>query len=176
MGALTVRICAKLSDLDPVLWDGLVGDESPFLEWGWLASLEDAGCVARQTGWLPQHITLWDQERLVGACPLYVKGHSQGEFVFDHGWADAVERAGLRYYPKLLVAALTPATGARLTATGSDREEVIRVFERCCRISAQSNLLGTSTSSAARTETPAQIGFARRTAINFTTNSGWFLR
>ena len=127
MGALTVRICTALSDVDPARWDALVGDESPFLEWGWLASLEDAGCVARQTGWLPQHLTLWRGSRLVGACPLYVKGHSQGEFVFDHAWAEAAGRAGLTYYPKLLVAVpFTPAAGPRLLVAASADADTVR--------------------------------------------------
>ena len=71
----------------------------------------------RQTGWLPQHLTLWEGEELVGACPLYVKAHSQGEFVFDHGWATAAHRARIPYYPKLLVGVpFTPVTGPRILA------------------------------------------------------------
>jgi len=126
---MKLTILNGLSAIDPAAWDGLVGDESPFLEWAWLASLEEAGCVTRQTGWLPQHLALWDdRDRLVGACPLYVKGHSQGEFVFDHGWAQAAARAGIRYYPKLLVGTpFTPATGARFLAHPTiDRATVVR--------------------------------------------------
>jgi uncharacterized protein len=108
-------------------WDALVGDGSPFLEWAWLASLEDARTVEPSTGWLPQHLTLWDESRLVAACPLYVKGHGAGEFVFDEGWAQAAAGAGIRYYPKLLVAVpFTPVTGVRfLTAPGTDRQASI---------------------------------------------------
>jgi predicted N-acyltransferase len=104
-------------------WNALVGDESPFLEWDWLASLEEAGCVGPETGWQPCPLVVRDGERLVAACPLYVKGHSEGEFVYDWGWADAAERAGIRYYPKLLVGVpFTPVTGARfLVAEGEDR-------------------------------------------------------
>jgi predicted N-acyltransferase len=104
-----------------------VGAGSPFLEWEWLATLEDAGAAAPATGWMPRHLTLWEGERLVGACPLYVKGHSLGEFVFDQGWAAAAARAGIRYYPKLLVAVpFTPVTGARfLAAPGEDRGAVV---------------------------------------------------
>jgi hypothetical protein len=126
---MKLTILNGLSALDPAAWDALVGDASPFLEWAWLASLEEAGCVNERTGWLPQHLALWDDGgRLVGACPLYVKGHSQGEFVFDHGWASAAQRAGIRYYPKLLVATpFTPATGARFLAHPSaDRGLVLR--------------------------------------------------
>src|SRR5262245_22161215 len=104
-------------------WNALVGDESPFLEWEWLASLEEAGCVGPETGWGPRPLLLREAGKLVAACPLYVKGNSEGEFVFDWGWADAAQRAGLAYYPKLLVGVpFTPVTGARLlTAPGEDR-------------------------------------------------------
>jgi predicted N-acyltransferase len=104
-------------------WDALVGDESPFLEWDWLASLEQSGSVGPGTGWLPRPLVVRDGSRLLAACPAYVKDHSEGEFVFDWGWADAAERAGIRYYPKLLVGIpFTPVTGARLlVAEGEDR-------------------------------------------------------
>jgi hypothetical protein len=125
-----VEILPGLAGIEPAVWDTLVGDASPFLEWGWLASLEDAGCVGAATGWLPQHLALRDGDHLIGACPLYVKGHSQGEFVFDQGWADAAMRAGLSYYPKLLVASpFTPASGVRILAHPDvDRAEVVRVL------------------------------------------------
>ena len=104
-------------------WNALVGDESPFLEWEWLASLEDAGCVGPESGWAPRPLLLREAGRLVAACPLYVKANSEGEFVFDWGWADAANRAGIAYYPKLLVGVpFTPVSGARLlTAPGEDR-------------------------------------------------------
>jgi hypothetical protein len=96
-------------------WNRLVGEGSPFLEWEFLASLEDAGCVGPETGWLPRPLLLQEGARLLAACPLYVKGHSEGEFVFDWSWADAAQRAGIVYYPKLLVGVpFTPVTGARL--------------------------------------------------------------
>lgn len=126
---MKLTILNGLGAIDPAAWDAMVGDGSPFLEWGWLASLEEAGCVTQRTGWLPQHLALFDDGgRLVGACPLYVKGHSQGEFVFDHGWAQAAARAGIGYYPKLLVASpFTPATGVRFLAhPGADRDLVRR--------------------------------------------------
>jgi len=108
-------------------WNALVAGESPFLEWEWLASLEDAGCVGERTGWLPRPLVLREGGRLVAACPLYEKHHSEGEFVFDWGWADAAQRAGIDYYPKLLVGVpFTPVTGARfLTAPGADRARAI---------------------------------------------------
>lgn len=111
-----IALVSRIADIDRTEWDTLVGVEgSPFLEWDWLDALEQSGCVSAQTGWAPHHLTVRDGGTLIAAAPLYLKGHSQGEFVFDHTWADAAERAGLRYYPKLLVAVpLTPVGGRRI--------------------------------------------------------------
>ncbi len=118
-----VELASGVAELPRGEWNALVGEESPFLEWDWLASLEEAGTLTRESGWLPHPLVVRDRGRLIAACPLYLKGHSQGEFVFDWGWADAAERAGIRYYPKLLVGVpFTPVTGARfLVAPGEDR-------------------------------------------------------
>jgi predicted N-acyltransferase len=125
-----LEVKERMADVSPAAWNALVADGSAFLEWEWLASLEDAGCVSARTGWLPQHLTLWSGRELIGACPLYVKAHSMGEFVFDHGWAEAAQSAGIAYYPKLLVGIpFTPATGARfLSAPSADRRSVIHAL------------------------------------------------
>jgi uncharacterized protein len=122
-----VETLSGVRDVPAAEWNALVGDGSPFLEWEWLASLEDAGCVGGATGWSARPIAVRDAGRLVAAVPLYVKTHSEGEFVFDWGWADAAERAGISYYPKLLVGVpFTPVTGARfLVAAGERRAEWI---------------------------------------------------
>jgi predicted N-acyltransferase len=135
--AATVRVLESVRDVPREAWDTLVADASPFLEWHWLAAHEEGETVGRKTGWLPQHLTLWDDDRLVGACPLYVKGHSMGEFVFDHTWATAAHRAGIQYYPKLLVAIpFTPVTGTRFLGRPADaplvREVLAGVLERIC--------------------------------------------
>lgn len=111
-----VTLCRRMADIPREEWDALLGlDGSPFLEWDWLASLEESGCVTPKTGWAPHHLVVHDAGRLIAAVPMYLKSHSRGEFVFDHTWADAAHRAGLDYYPKLLVAVpFTPATGSRL--------------------------------------------------------------
>lgn len=176
---MQLKVHQSLAEISPAAWDTLVADESPFLEHGWLASLEEAGCVRRETGWLPQHLTLWEGDRLVGACPLYVKGHSQGEFVFDHPWADAAERGGLRYYPKLLVAApFTPATGARfLTGAGGDAAAVTHALGEALKdICARNNFSSVHVNFCLPHEVEAleRIGFARRTGFQFQwVNQGW---
>jgi predicted N-acyltransferase len=133
----TLRVVGALREVPRAAWDALVADQSPFLEWEWLNALEEAGAVGGRTGWLPQHLTLWQGDDLVGACPLYVKGHSQGEFVFDHGWATAAQRARIDYYPKLLVAVpFTPVTGPRILAApgahGRVAGELAAALEAVC--------------------------------------------
>ena len=99
-------------------WQQLVRDQSPFLSHSFLSALESTGCLAPDSGWYPFVLTArreQDRGPLLGALPMYLKGNSSGEFVYDWGWAEAAARAGLRYYPKGVVAApFTPVTGARL--------------------------------------------------------------
>jgi len=125
---LTIQLEDGVSNLAQAEWDALVGDESPFLEWNFLAALEEAGAVGGQTGWDARPLVARDDGRIVAACPLYVKGNSEGEFVFDWSWADAAYRAGIEYYPKLLVGVpFSPVTGARfLVAPGEDAGDWIR--------------------------------------------------
>ncbi len=126
------EFAASIASLPAEQWNELVAQESPFLEWEWLASLEEAGAVGGDTGWHPRPLVALEDRRLVAACPLYVKLHSDGEFVFDWSWADAAERAGIRYYPKLLVAVpFSPVPGARLlVAPDRDRGRWSRALAR----------------------------------------------
>jgi uncharacterized protein len=88
--------------------------DTPFLEWDWLANVENSGCAMPNQGWLANHLLVWEGQTLVAAAPLYLKGHSYGEFVFDHQWADLSHRLGLEYYPKLVgMSPFTPAPGYR---------------------------------------------------------------
>jgi predicted N-acyltransferase len=133
---LTVTLAKRIAEVGREEWDALVGpDGSPFLEWDWLDALEESGCVSAKTGWAPHHLLVRDGERLVAAAPMYLKGHSQGEFVFDHTWAEAAERAGIQYYPKLVVAVpLTPATGQRIvTHPGESRAALLTVVAGALR-------------------------------------------
>ncbi len=105
-------------------WNRLLDDDTPFLRHEFLAAMEHHGCVGERLGWIPRHVVLRDPTgRLVAAAPVYIKYNSYGELVFDWAWADAYHRAGLRYYPKLVVASpYTPANGPRLlTAAGPDQ-------------------------------------------------------
>jgi predicted N-acyltransferase len=114
--SLEIRVHTSIRELDPASWDALDGARTaPFLAHAWLDTLEITGCVGAEAGWLPHHISFWEEGRLVAAAPAYLKENSEGEFVFDWAWAGAAERAGIPYYPKLVVAVpFTPATGARL--------------------------------------------------------------
>lgn len=115
-GELTVRLAPSVGSFPPHEWNALGGDRNPFVSHEFLTALEDSGSVGPGTGWDPAPIAITDGEgHLLAAMPTYVKTHSQGEYVFDHSWADAFERAGGRYYPKLQIAApFTPANGPRL--------------------------------------------------------------
>ncbi|MGA0564887.1 GNAT family N-acetyltransferase [Ancylobacter sp. VNQ12] len=109
-----------------------VGDSgslvNPFIAHEFLSALEESGCVSPETGWLPQHLVLERADGTVlGVCPAYLKSHSRGEYVFDQGWADAYERAGGHYYPKLQVSVpFTPATGPRLLVREGQQPDTTR--------------------------------------------------
>jgi hypothetical protein len=116
--AAEVEVHHKIADIGRGAWDACLGrwPANPFISFAFLDALEESGCVAPRTGWVPQHLAIRDNEgRVAAAMPLYAKGHSQGEYIFDHGWAEAYERAGGRYYPKLVSASpFSPVTGPRL--------------------------------------------------------------
>ncbi|MBO1110875.1 GNAT family N-acetyltransferase [Bordetella petrii] len=122
-----LAIETSLSRVDACQWNALAGAQ-PFVRHEFLAALHDTGCAAPDTGWAPYYLVLRRAGRLAGAVPLYLKGHSRGEYVFDYAWADAFERHGLRYYPKLLAAVpFTPVGGPRLLAAShDDRLELAR--------------------------------------------------
>jgi uncharacterized protein len=120
MSKTSIRVTDNLANIPNSQWDALV-DGNPTLKHAWLQSMIDADCTTVATGWLPQFILLSREldmvETLVGAVPLYMKNHSYGEYVFDWAWAEAYQRAGLDYYPKLLSAIpFTPCSGARILA------------------------------------------------------------
>jgi hypothetical protein len=121
----------KIAEIPKIEWDFLAEPlKTPFLEWEWLNNLETSGSAMARTGWQPCHLTVWRNRQLIAAAPLYIKGHSYGEFVFDHQWADLSHRLGVQYYPKLLgMTPFTPAVGYRfLIAPGEDEEEITEMM------------------------------------------------
>ena len=130
MREVELKVLDSLTSIPSRDWDTLT-DGNPTLSHALLQSMIDADCTTAKTGWLPQFLTLWrdieGQQTLCGAVPLYVKTHSYGEYVFDWAWAEAYQRHGLDYYPKLLSAVpFTPCTGGRLLAkTSADRKWLV---------------------------------------------------
>ncbi len=111
---LRVERIPSLTSIDPPAWNALT-DGNPFLRHEFLVALERSGAVGPETAWEPTHLVAYDEHGLAGALPLYLKYDSRGEFVFDWGWADAYQRGGRSYYPKLVCSVpFTPATGQRL--------------------------------------------------------------
>jgi uncharacterized protein len=128
------RLLESITDVGAAEWNALAGPAQPFLRHEFLLSLEESGCTTPRTGWAPRHAILEDKEgRLKAALPLYRKGHSRGEFVFDFAWANAYAQYGIKYYPKLVSAVpFTPVSGPRLLVNPgieaqSLREALIRV-------------------------------------------------
>lgn len=126
---IATRIVRRIAQVDGAAWDALEHAGSPFLRHGFLSALEETGSIGRSAGWEPRYFLCERDGRLIGAAAAFRKSHSFGEFIFDWEWAHASQRAGLDYYPKLVVAApVTPATGPRLlrhpSLSPADRREV----------------------------------------------------
>ncbi|WP_290984658.1 GNAT family N-acetyltransferase [Ferrovibrio sp.] len=128
MSGLRIRALARIADISAAAWDACAGSDNPFLRHAFLDALEQSGCVAPRQGWQPTHLLAENAAGdLLGAMPLYFKGHSQGEYIFDQGWANAYERAGGAYYPKLLCAVpFTPVTGPRLLVRPGEDATALR--------------------------------------------------
>ena len=123
---MTFRVAQQISDIPASDWDRLVGSDNPFVSHGYLEAMESSGCAGAHNGWQPHHALLYEGDTLVAAAPGYLKTHSYGEFVFDFGWAQAAQRAGLPYYPKWLIAVpFTPVTGPRLLAEGPTQRQAL---------------------------------------------------
>jgi len=123
---LSAEFLPSLGDIDAQDWNRIAGDDYPFLRHEFLYGLETTGCTTADSGWQPCHLLLRDEQGLLGIMPLYLKSHSYGEYVFDWSWADAWQRSGLEYYPKLVTAIpFTPATGPRLCVRDSVTSEQV---------------------------------------------------
>jgi hypothetical protein len=125
-----------LASIDAAAWNALAGD-NPFLKHEFLSALEESGCVGAGTAWQPCYVVARDERGLAGALPLFIKYDSHGEFVFDWSWADAYERSGRNYYPKLVAAVpFTPATGSRLLLRDAEEPNVAAALIQAARTTA----------------------------------------
>ncbi|MGE5218495.1 MAG: GNAT family N-acetyltransferase [Chloroflexota bacterium] len=169
---VTIRILRKIAEVGRNQWDALAAGATPFSKWDWLDSLEQSGCVNEETGWLPHHVIAERAGKLIAACPMYLKLHSMGEFVFDYEWAEAAHRAGIQYYPKMLVGIpFTPVTGHRfLTAAGEDRDALVRLMGRAlAKVAADNKISSVHVNFCLADERAAleQVGFFPRVGIQF---------
>jgi len=131
------RVLASVGELDAAQWNALLAAQphaGPFMRHEYLSAMQDSGSATPDSGWTPQVLTLWRGAELQAACPVYLKSHSYGEYVFDWAWANAYEQHGLAYYPKALVAVpFTPVPGARLLARdAAAREALVRALIAWC--------------------------------------------
>ena len=135
--ALRLQVAASPLEVDAAAWNTLLAAQAtptPFMRHEYLAALHASGSAVARTGWAPRFMLLWDGDALAAACPLYLKAHSYGEYVFDWAWANAYAEHGLRYYPKALVAVpFTPVPGSRLLARdAATRAAVVRALVAWC--------------------------------------------
>lgn len=161
---IVARISDGVASIDTAAWDACAGSDNPFLSHAFLSILEESGSVSSQTGWQPVPVSIEGPSGVIEAvAPAYVKGHSQGEYVFDHAWADAWERAGGSYYPKLQVAVpFTPVPGRRLLARDSNQNHaLIAALETITRDNGLSS---------------AHATFIAEDDIVWFENAGWLIR
>lgn len=126
---MNIRVIDSISEISSDAWNRLAGDRNPFVRHEFLSALETSGCVKAETGWQPQHMLLQQGDgEIVAATPLYLKTHSYGEYVFDWAWADAYQRSGYAYYPKLVAAVpFSPVTGPRILAAELKPERIAQM-------------------------------------------------
>ena len=169
---LTVRVIRAIRGVGREEWDRLLDHGSPFMHWDWLDTLERTGCVEEETGWLPHYLIVERDGEVVGACPMYLKLHSMGEFVFDYEWAEFAQRLGIRYYPKILVGVpFTPVSGARfLTGRQVDRQSLLPLMGRAlAEIAKDNNISSVHVNFCLEDEAQAlaEAGFLRRMGLQF---------
>lgn len=166
-----IRVDADPGDLPQAPWDELLNAQArptPFMRLAYLQALHDSGSACTATGWQPQFVSVWEGNTLIAACPVYLKSHSYGEYVFDWAWADAYQRHGLAYYPKLLVAVpFTPVPGSRLLARDAESRALLahalRALARETQASSLHVLFGDDADQAAL----ASAGCMARSGVQF---------
>ena len=168
----TARTVERIAEVPAAAWDACAGTHNPFVQHGFLRALEDSGSAAPETGWMPFHVVLESAEgRIEGCAPMYAKSHSQGEYVFDHGWAQAFMDAGGRYYPKLQVAVpFSPVTGPRLLVRPDAGEGARRaLLEGLVSVAEQTGVSSLHVTFPTETECRqlSQNGFLARTGEQF---------
>ncbi|MFD3188699.1 GNAT family N-acetyltransferase [Sedimentitalea sp. HM32M-2] len=176
---IEIRINGALSQIAAADWDACACPEAagggrpvdPFTTYRFLSALEQSGSVGPGTGWQPQYLTAHLEGRMIGCAPMYLKSHSQGEYIFDHNWAHAYERAGGRYYPKLQIAVpFTPATGRRLLVRAGI-EDLARsaLLQGALQLATDNGLssLHVTFCTAAEAEAGARLGLMARTTQQF---------
>jgi predicted N-acyltransferase len=180
---IVVRVASRIADVDAAEWNAcasgvanatgaVLRPPNPFVSHAFLRALEDSGSATRNTGWLPQHLLFEEAGTLVGCMPCYLKSHSQGEYVFDHGWAEAYMRAGGRYYPKLQASVpFTPVTGRRLLVrageSGEQHETVLLEAGRTLAVELGVSSLHITFLTRAEWELAGRVGFLQRTDQQF---------
>jgi uncharacterized protein len=183
----SIRIVSSIAEIGRAAWDACANSASnttgpvynPFVAWDFLDALETSGSVSARTGWAPRHLVLTDGGAVTGVVPCYAKSHSQGEYVFDWGWADAFDRAGGQYYPKLQVSVpFTPVTGPRLLAApgpgAAERQKSLAagLVELCRRFDASS--VHVTFPPEAEADLLGGLGFLRRTDQQFHWTDGGY--
>ena len=167
------HVLSAIAEIDAAAWDRCAGRENPFVRHAFLAALEESGSSVGETGWHPRHIVLKTQAgAILGAVPMYLKSHSYGEYVFDHGWADAFERAGGRYYPKLQASVpFTPVTGPRLLAPAGPQAAAVQtaLLSTCVGLCDQAGVssLHLTFPTEAEFTLMGEAGLLQRTGIQF---------
>ena len=166
-----IRVDADPGGLPQDAWDALLARQAqptPFLRLAYLRALHDSGSAVAETGWQPQFVSIWLEDRLLAACPAYLKLHSYGEYVFDWAWADAYRRHGLNYYPKLLVAVpFTPVPGSRLLAVDDDARALLAQALRALAKETKASSLHVLFGDAADQGALAEVGCTARAGVQF---------
>ncbi|WP_347266690.1 GNAT family N-acetyltransferase [Paracoccus sp. (in: a-proteobacteria)] len=168
MSELSISVLPAIADLAAAEWDATGADANPFTTHRFLAALEASGSVGEGTGWHPCHLVARQAGRVAGVAPCYLKTHSQGEYIFDHGWAEAYARAGGDYYPKLQCAVpFTPVTGPRLIAAEPGVQ--LALLSAMVQFARQSGLSGVHVTfcSAAEAALAGPAGFLARSSEQF---------
>jgi uncharacterized protein len=177
--SVEITVLARIADIAATDWDACACPESadggrpidPFTTHRFLSAMEASGSVGRGSGWQPRHLVARAGSAIIGVMPLYAKSHSQGEYIFDHNWADAFDRAGGRYYPKLQAAVpFTPATGRRfLTASGHQDDGRAALVTGAIQLASEGGMssLHVTFCTAAEADAGAQMGLLARVTQQF---------